>query len=195
MRPAPKSTDATEHVPHARHSIAALGRWDTAALVAGQRRLARPAVVRGARALSHFGEHAIGWLALGGLGAACDRSRRGEWMYAGATIAAAHGASIVLKRVLRRHRPQDPRVRVLVATPSRLSMPSSHATSTTAAAIAFSGLLGTPLMPVLVPPMAISRLVLGVHYPADVASGIALGALIARVAARRSRYGRGCETK
>ena len=40
--------------------------------------------------------------------------------------------------------------------------------------------LGTPVsMPVLVPPMALSRLVLGVHYPSDVAAGALLGAGVA----------------
>ena len=91
-------------------------------------------------------------------------------------VAVAHGASIAVKRVVRRPRPTDPRVQVLVGTPSRLSFPSAHATSTTAAAVLFGGLLGRRLTPVLVPPMALSRLVLGVHYPTDVAAGALLGA-------------------
>ena len=31
----------------------------------------------------------------------------------------------------------------------------------------------------LVPPMALSRVLLGVHYPSDVATGVALGAIVA----------------
>jgi membrane-associated phospholipid phosphatase len=77
---------------------------------------------------------------------------------------------------------------VLVGTPSRLSFPSSHAASTTAAAVLFSGLTGRRLVPVLVPPMLVSRLVLGVHYPTDVLAGSALGAALG-VAVRR-RLGR-----
>jgi membrane-associated phospholipid phosphatase len=38
----------------------------------------------------------------------------------------------------------------------------------------------------LVPPMALSRILLGVHYPSDVAFGIALGAGVAGIA-RRAR--------
>ena len=35
----------------------------------------------------------------------------------------------------------------------------------------------------LVPPMALSRVLLGVHYPSDVAAGVAVGAAVAGVAA------------
>jgi membrane-associated phospholipid phosphatase len=82
---------------------------------------------------------------------------------------------------------------VLVGTPSRLSFPSSHATSTTAAAVLYGGLTGRRLTPVLVPPMLVSRLVLGVHYPSDVAAGSALGGAVALFTRRlmRRRRNRG----
>jgi membrane-associated phospholipid phosphatase len=104
-------------------------------------------------------------------------------------VAGAHGASIAVKRVVRRHRPTDPSVAVLVDTPSRLSFPSSHATSTTAAAVLYGGLLSRPLTAVLVPPMLVSRLVLGVHYPTDVLVGSALGAAIGAGVRRRLTSG------
>nr|WP_226380248.1 phosphatase PAP2 family protein [Pseudonocardia sp. KRD291] len=148
-------------------------------LGAVQRAVAHPPVVAAARGMSLFGEHAAGWLAIGLVGAALDRPRRREWLGSAAAVALAHGTSIGVKRVVRRRRPQHPSVRVLVGTPSRLSFPSSHATSTTAAAVLYGGLLGRPVTPVLVPAMAVSRLVLGVHYPSDVALGSALGAAIA----------------
>ena len=151
---------------------------EVALLTAVQRRIAVPRVVTAARGLSHFGEHALGWLALGALGALVDRRRRRDWLVSAATVAAAHGTSIAVKRVVRRQRPIDPSIRVLVGTPSRLSFPSSHATSTTAAAVLYGGLLRRPLTAVLVPPMLVSRLVLGVHYPTDVLVGSALGAAI-----------------
>ncbi|MGH3991551.1 MAG: phosphatase PAP2 family protein [Pseudonocardiaceae bacterium] len=151
---------------------------EVALLAAVQRSVARPRAVSAARGMSHFGEHALGWLALGVLGALVDRRRRRDWLISTAAVAGAHGASIAVKRVVRRHRPTDPSVQVLVGTPSRLSFPSSHAASTTAAAVLYGGLLRRPLTPVLVPPMLVSRLVLGVHYPTDVVLGAALGAVI-----------------
>src|SRR5882757_4541863 len=157
---------------------------ETKLLGAVQRRLRGPAVIGTARAMSLFGEHAAGWLAIGLLGAAVDRPRRRDWLYAAGGVAAAHGASIAVKRVVRRPRPNDPSVQVLVGTPSRLSFPSSHASSTTAAAVLFGGLLGRRLTPVLVPPMLLSRLVLGVHFPTDVLAGSALGATVAALTAK-----------
>lgn len=154
------------------------------ALEAVQRQVATPPVVATARGMSLFGEHAAGWLALGLVGAAADRQRRREWLTAVAGVALAHGASIGVKRVVRRPRPAHPTVEVLVGTPSKLSFPSAHATSTTAAAVLYGGLLGTPLTAAVVPPMAVSRLVLGVHYPSDVVAGSALGAAVALLTRR-----------
>jgi membrane-associated phospholipid phosphatase len=153
-------------------------------LAAVQRGVARPRTVSVARGMSHFGEHAGGWLALGLVGAAVDRRRRGEWLWSAAAVAFAHGASIGVKRVVRRPRPEHPSVEVLVGTPSRLSFPSSHATSTTTAALLYGRLLRSRAPLAVVPVMALSRLVLGVHYPTDVATGSALGAGVA-LAARR----------
>jgi membrane-associated phospholipid phosphatase len=154
------------------------------ALAQVQRRIGGPPVVRAARGLSHFGEHAIGWFAIGLVGAAVDRERRRDWLAGAAGVVAAHAASIAVKRVVRRQRPMDESVEVLVKTPSKLSFPSSHATSTTAAAVVYSGLTGRNLVPALVPPMLVSRLVLGVHYPSDVLAGAALGATVGGVVRR-----------
>jgi membrane-associated phospholipid phosphatase len=162
---------------------------EVALLAAVQHRIAAPRVVTAARGLSHFGEHALGWLALGALGAVVDRRRRRDWLISAAAVGGAHGASIAAKRVVRRHRPTDPSVAVLVDTPSRLSFPSSHAASTTAAAVLYGSLLRRPLTVVLVPPMLVSRLVLGVHYPTDVLVGSALGAAIGAGVRRRLTSG------
>ena len=158
-------------------------RGEVAALVAVQSALAeRPGVVTTARALSYFGEHSLGWLVVSALGAVLAPRRRRDWLLAGVGAFVAHAAAVLVKRVVRRQRPHDPAVVVNVGTPSRLSFPSAHATSTTAAAILLGRTTGLPLPVVLVPPMAVSRLVLGVHYPSDVAFGVALGAAVARLA-------------
>ena len=154
-------------------------------LAAAQRLLRRPATVKVARGLSHFGEHSIGWFAAGLVGAAVDRRHRKDWLVAAAGVVGSHAASIAVKRVVRRRRPEHESVEVLVGTPSRLSFPSSHATSTTAAAVLYSGLTGRNLVPALVPPMLASRLLLGVHYPTDVVAGAALGGLVGGLLRRR----------
>uniref|UniRef100_UPI00037E74BC phosphatase PAP2 family protein n=2 Tax=Saccharomonospora TaxID=1851 RepID=UPI00037E74BC len=107
------------------------------------------------------------------------------WLTAAAGAVGAHAASIAVKRVVRRPRPTHPDVAVGVGTPSKLSFPSSHATSTTAAAVLYSGLVGRNLVPTLVPPMLVSRLVLGVHYPTDVLAGAALGGAVGGILRRR----------
>ncbi|GED96324.1 phosphatase PAP2 family protein [Gordonia crocea] len=158
-----------------------------AALLAGiQSVVTRPATVTAARGLSHFGEHSLGWLALAGAGALLaarrgDETARRRYIEAGIGAFGAHAASVVIKRIVRRPRPDHPDIKVGVGTPSKLSFPSSHATSTTAAAIllgwAASGERGAKTLPaVIVPPMLLSRLVLGVHYPTDVLAGAAIGA-------------------
>jgi membrane-associated phospholipid phosphatase len=166
-------------------------RGEVAAIVAVQAALAdRPGVLTTARGLSHFGEHSIGWLAVALAGAALSPAsgrypqpgRRRDWLVAGAGAFAAHAAAVLTKRLVRRKRPHHPAVAVNVGTPSQLSFPSAHATSTTAAAILMGRASGLPLPAVLVPPMALSRILLGVHYPSDVAFGVALGAAFARLA-------------
>lgn len=157
---------------------------ETAVLAAVQSRLAAPPVVAGARAMSHFGEHAAGWVALSGLGAVAFARRRRDWLLVGIGAVAAHAAAIVIKLAVRRTRPDHPDVAVNVGTPSALSFPSAHATSSTAAAMLLCRATRSPLPLAVVPLMALSRLVLGVHYPTDVIAGVAVGAAVARVTGR-----------
>ncbi|MFE1249212.1 phosphatase PAP2 family protein [Streptomyces sp. NPDC058735] len=140
-----------------------------------------PRVAGAARALSWAGEHAAMWLAAGLAGAAVDGRRRGAWLRGTALTAGAHLVSMGVKRVVRRPRPAH--VVPLVRTAGRHSFPSSHATSSAAAAVAF-GALGVRAVPPLAAAVCVSRLVVGVHYPSDVAAGAALGALTARLGAR-----------
>jgi membrane-associated phospholipid phosphatase len=160
-------------------------RGEVAALVAVQSALAgRPGALTVARALSHFGEHSLGWLAVSAIGAAVQPAKRRAWLVAGGGAFAAHAAAVVIKRLVRRPRPHHPAVAINVGTPSSLSFPSAHATSTTAAAVLLAKVTGVPLPVMLVPPMALSRVLLGVHYPSDVATGVAVGAAVAAIVSR-----------
>lgn len=159
-------------------------RGEVAVLVAVQSELAgRPGALAVARALSYFGEHSIGWLAVSAIGAILRPARRRTCLVAGVGAFAAHAVAVLIKRLVRRPRPHHPAVAVNVGTPSSLSFPSAHATSTTAAAMLLARATGLPLPVMLVPPMALSRVLLGVHYPSDVVAGVAVGAAVAGVAA------------
>ncbi|MET7901760.1 phosphatase PAP2 family protein [Streptomyces sp. NPDC005336] len=170
-----------------REEVAALSPTglDRRLLVALRARGTDARVAAVARALSLGGEHGALWLAAGLLGAARsagDPVRRGAWLRGTALVGTAHLTSMVLKRVVRRPRPRLPGAVPLVRTVGRHSFPSAHAASSAAAALAFCTLGPAGLC---VPPLAVavcvSRLVVGVHYPTDVAAGAALGALIARL--------------
>lgn len=144
----------------------------------------KPGVLTVARSMSHFGEHSIGWLAVSAAGAVAQPAKRRGWIGVGVGAFAAHAAAVVIKRVVRRNRPHDPAVGVYVGTPSRLSFPSAHATSSTAAAILLSSVTGRRSPLLVIPVMALSRMVLGVHYPSDVATGAAVGAVVAAAVKR-----------
>ncbi|MFI8441175.1 phosphatase PAP2 family protein [Streptomyces rochei] len=146
-----------------------------------------PRVAGAARALSWAGEHGALWLAGGLAAAAADRPRRGAWLRGTALTAGAHLVSMGVKRVVRRPRPTH--VTPLVRTAGRHSFPSSHATSAAAAAVVF-GALGVRAAWPLAAAVCVSRLVVGVHYPSDVAAGAALGALTAGLGADWMRGGR-----
>ncbi|MFC8217528.1 phosphatase PAP2 family protein [Streptomyces sp. NPDC057362] len=145
-----------------------------------------PRVAGAARALSWAGEHGALWLAAGLTAAAVDAPRRTAWLRGTALTAGAHVVSMGVKRVVRRPRPTH--VVPLVRTAGRHSFPSSHATSATAAAVVF-GALGVRVAWPLAAAVCASRLVVGVHYPSDVAAGAALGALTARLGADWMRGG------
>ncbi len=160
-------------------------RVDHAVLRSTRRALGGTPAVGLARGLSHFGEHALGWIALGAVGWAAGR-RREDWVTATAGVVAAHAAGVVVKRVVRRGRPTLADVPALVATPSRLSFPSAHSCSTAAAAVGFGPMVGRPAMVGITGLMLVSRVLLGVHYPSDVVTGAALGAGTATFVRRMS---------
>ncbi|MGB7162870.1 MAG: phosphatase PAP2 family protein, partial [Mycobacterium sp.] len=70
---------------------------EVAVLVAVQSALAhRPWALAAARALSYFGEHSIGWLAVSAVGAILQPARRRSWLVAGLGAFAAHAAAVLI---------------------------------------------------------------------------------------------------
>jgi membrane-associated phospholipid phosphatase len=138
------------------------------------------------RAVSRFsraGEHGAVWLALGAAGCALDRPRRARWARATGVVAGTFALNTVLKLLVRRPRPELPGLPALTSTPTKLSFPSAHASTSFAGAGLYSR-LGLPARPLyaLAVLLAASRLYLGVHYPSDVLAGALLGTAVGAVA-------------
>ena len=162
------------------HPLGVLFQLDDEILRMTRRRLGAPPMVALATLLSRFGEHAAGWVVLGAAGYLRGR-RRNDWLAGTTGVFVAHGFGVLVKRIVRRERPQLPDVPALVSTRGRLSFPSAHSCSTAAAAVGYAPLLGWPVMGTALAGMSVSRVLLGVHYPSDVAAGVIGGAVCARM--------------
>jgi membrane-associated phospholipid phosphatase len=138
---------------------------------------------------SRTGEHAACWFALGTAGALLDRDRdrRWRWRRGIRVVAGAYALNYAVKLTVRRRRPTLDGLPPLTPTVSRLSFPSAHATSSFAAALAFSGLAPSAALYAAAGVFAVSRPYLGVHYPSDVLAGALLGTLLAAAWPERER--------
>jgi membrane-associated phospholipid phosphatase len=163
---------------------------DERVLLAARTRLHNPSADRMVAGFSRLGEHGAVWLAIGVAGQALDRGRRPRWRRATATVAGTYVLNTAIKQVVRRPRPELPGLPPLTSTPTRLSFPSAHASTSFAGAISYAR-LGLPAAPLyaLAAGLALSRPYLGVHYPSDVLAGALLGTVVA-VAANGSGGGR-----
>jgi len=141
-----------------------------------------PRAERAVAAFSKLGEHAAIWLAIGATGMGLDGARRSRWRRATGIVGGAYLLNTALKSVVRRRRPDIDGLPPLTGTPTDLSFPSAHATSSFAGAAAFAPLVpggGAPLL-VLASALAVSRSYLGVHWPSDVLAGAGLGSVVGR---------------
>jgi membrane-associated phospholipid phosphatase len=137
-------------------------------------------------AYSRTGEHAACWLGLGLAGAARARragepARRAAWLRGLRVVLGAYALNQTVKFTVRRRRPELAELPPLTATVSRLSFPSAHATTSFAAARAYSAVAPAGALYLAAVMFAASRPYLGVHYPSDVLAGALLGTLLAEV--------------
>ncbi len=145
-----------------------------------------PAAERAVARFSRLGEHGAVWLAIGAAGQALARSRRGSWRRATAVVAGTYALNTAIKPLVGRRRPQLAGLPPLSSTPTRLSFPSAHASTSFAGARCYARLgVPAPALYALAAALACSRLYLGVHYPSDVLAGALLGALVAGTAMPR----------
>lgn len=135
-----------------------------------------PRVERDVARFSRLGQHGGIWLAIGAGGWALDLPRAAGWRRATVRIAGVYGLNTAIKLAVRRRRPELPGLPALTDTPTQLSFPSAHASTSFAAARLYAR-LGLPAAPLyaLAVGLSLSRLYLGVHYPSDVLVGAVLG--------------------
>ena len=141
------------------------------------RSAARPPALEPVGRFSQLGEHAAVWVVLGLAGMAVDRPRRRRWGRALASVVGTYLLNTAIKGVFRRARPAFDDLPALIATPTALSFPSAHASSSFAAARAYSAMLPAAPLYATAAAMGLSRVYLGVHYPTDIAAGALLGTI------------------
>ncbi|MGH2861590.1 MAG: phosphatase PAP2 family protein [Solirubrobacteraceae bacterium] len=142
--------------------------------------------MRAIASFSRTGEHAACWFVLGAAGIATSgrgSRRRRAFARGVAATGLAYGLNTAVKFSVKRPRPEFDDLPPLTPVVTALSFPSAHATTSFAAAAAYSRALplASPLFYGAATMFAVSRPYLGVHYPSDVLVGAALGTATGRL--------------
>ncbi len=163
-------------------------RNDTGWCMRANRAGGRPGVRRYFAAVSRLGDGAF-WYALMPALVLADGI---DGLAAGAHMAITGAAALLLYRRLKRwtKRPRpfaaDGRIRAWAAPLDEFSFPSGHtlhAVAFTAVALSHYPALGWLLLP-FTASVALSRVVLGLHYPSDVLAATAIGGVLAALSIR-----------
>lgn len=161
-----------------------LRKFETKLLLAIQSKTQNPFWTKISVLLGIFGEHAQGWLAIAIIGLFMNWQNSEPWFVALAAIAFSQLSSMILKRILKRKRPDHPLLKKTGKLFSQLSFPSSHSMSSATAMVVLF-----PLMPIILGIVLIclglgmlaSRLIVAAHFPVDVIGGAVLGLAIGYV--------------
>lgn len=173
-------------------SISALTRFEGDILLWIQQNL-RGFLDAPVRAITMLGDHGLFWIALTLLLLFFRKTRRAALVSALSMLLTLLVVNILLKPLVARIRPYEviEGLRCIVARESEFSFPSGHSANSLACAWVLYRLcdkrLGLPAL-ILAILISLSRLYVGVHYPTDVLTGIAVGILLAEAAIRLSRH-------
>ena len=159
---------------------------DEAILLFVQNNIRTPVLTSIMRLFSFLGDAGILWIALGlGLLIFARTRRRGAAML-GSLAAEYVICDLIIKKLILRPRPYlvIAQLELLVAQESSTSFPSGHSASSFVCAYMLTRMFGKKGAWAYLPAalIALSRVYVGVHYPSDVAVGVALGTLIGVIA-------------
>lgn len=159
----------------------ALRDFETRLLLGIQNKTESSFLARASVLLGIFGEHAQGWLLVGLIGLVVNWQNPLPWVTAIIAISISQLSSMVLKRLIKRRRPNHPSLRKSGKLFSNLSFPSSHSMSSATAALVLFPLVPIALgmfLVLLALGVLVSRLLIAAHFPTDVLMGAAMGLII-----------------